>query len=91
MKLYIISAALFFCSNLSAMKPENDKNSLDMGLICKASGYSARTCILKQQTLLAENILNAQIRTQTRNRPCTLKRLLSPCLYLKPNPFRAKL
>jgi hypothetical protein len=90
MKIYIISAALFFCTNMLAM--DNTKqlknSSLDqttLRTICKASGYSKNTAALGWETYLTHN------RARALNKKCTLKRLLSPCLYLQTKPLRAKL
>lgn len=79
MKIYIISAAILFCSNISAMDNSKEKrNSLDLTLVAKASGYDIDLLISEYN-----------IRVRTHNKKCTLKKLLSPCHYL--NPFKSKL
>lgn len=81
MKIYIISAAIVFCSNTFAMdNSKNDKDSLthsNLTLIAKSSGCNI------------DLLISECNKVRTRNKKCTLKKLLSPCRYL--NPFRSKL
>jgi hypothetical protein len=79
MKIYIITAAILFCSKISAMdNSKENRNSLDIALVAKASGYDIDLLISEYN-----------MRVRTRNKGCTLKKLLSPCRYF--NPFKSKL
>lgn len=71
MKIYIIPALIFFCSNALAMdhKPSPQNLTLErLQIICHSSGYP-----------LSETIIDTHRQTVLRNKKCTLARLLLPC------------
>jgi hypothetical protein len=91
MKIYIISAVILFCNNALAMdktkKRLTNLTNDPFVVIVAASGYQTTSNNQQDVTILTHNVINTYNKTQSRNRPCTLKRLLSPCRY---NPFRSK-
>ncbi len=88
MKIYIIFAAIFFCTHALGMEHTNElqNHSLDgqtLKIIHEASGYNTDKAIWEIDAYFTYR------KTYFIRRKCTLRRLLSPCRYL--NPFRAKL